>query len=64
MDLFDNYIGDILDYSYEVWGFHNAQIIEQIQLSFCKRIIGVKKWTQSDFVFGELGRFPMTIYWY
>ena len=50
MELFNEYIGDILNYSCEVWGFHSARDIEQVQLSFCKRILGVKKSTQNDFV--------------
>ena len=32
IDLFDKYIGAILNYSCEIWGFHNARDIEQIQL--------------------------------
>ena len=64
MDLFDKYIGAILNYSCEVWGFHSARDIEQVQLCFCKRILGVKKSTQNDFVYGELGRFPMIIHRY
>ena len=62
MDLFDKYIGAILNYSCEVWGFHSARDIEQVQLCFCKRILGVKKSTQNDFVYGELGRFPKIIH--
>ena len=50
MDLFDKYIGAILNYSCEVWGFHSARDIEQVQLCFCKRILGIKKSTQNDFV--------------
>ena len=61
MDLFDKYIGAILNYSCEVWGFHNAQYVEQVHLSFCKRVLGVKKTTQNDFVYGELERVPMSI---
>ena len=53
MDLFDKYIGAILNYPCEVWGFHSARDIEQ-----------VKKSTQNDFVYGELGRFPMIIHRY
>ena len=61
MDLFDKYIGAILNYSCEVWGFHNARDVEQVHLSFCKRVLGVKKTTQNDFVYGELERVPMSI---
>ena len=63
MNLFDIYIWAILYYSCEVWGFHSARDIEQVQ-HFCQRILGLKKPTQNDFVHGELGRFPMTIHRY
>ena len=29
---------------------------ERIHLQFCKKLLGVKKSTQNDFVYGELGR--------
>ena len=61
MDLFDKYIGAILNYSCEVWGFHNARDVEQVHFSFCKRVLGVKKTTQNDFVYGELKRVLMSI---
>ena len=51
MDLFDKYIGAILNYSYEVWGFHSARDIEQVQLCFCKIILGVKKSTKKMILF-------------
>ena len=31
-------------------------------MQFCKRLLGVKKCTQNDFVYGELGRCPMRNY--
>ena len=34
MDLFDKHIGAILNYSCEVWGFHSARDIDQVQLCF------------------------------
>ena len=30
--------------------------IERVHLQFCKRLLGVKKTTQNDFIYGELGR--------
>ena len=64
MDLFDKYVSPILNYSCEVWGFHNAPDVERLHLSFCKRLLRVKKTTQNDFVYGELGRYPMYIFRY
>ena len=56
LDLFDKLIAPILNYSCEVWGFNQAQNIERVHLQFCKKVLGVKKNTQNDFVYGELGR--------
>ena len=61
LDLFDKYIAPILNYACEVWGFHNAPEIERVQLSFYKRILGVRKCTQLDFIYGLTGRYPLTI---
>ena len=30
--------------------------MERVHLQFCKRLMGVKKTTQNDFIYGELGR--------
>ena len=32
---------------------------ERVYLQFCKKLLGVKKFTQNDFVYGELGRVPL-----
>ena len=46
----------ILNYCSEVCGFVNDLSIERVHLQFCKKILGVKKSTQNDFIYGELGR--------
>lgn len=56
LELFDKLILPILNYGSEVWGFVQANAIERVHLQFCKRLLGVKKTTQNDFVYGELGR--------
>ncbi|MCG8093252.1 MAG: hypothetical protein JAZ17_06420 [Candidatus Thiodiazotropha endolucinida] len=56
LELFDKLIMPILNYGSEVWGFIQANSIERVHLQFCKRLLGVKKTTQNDFVYGELGR--------
>lgn len=56
LELFDKLITPILNYASEVWGFCQANAIERIHLQFCKRLLGVKKTTQNDFIYGELGR--------
>ena len=56
LELFDKLISPILNYSCEVWGFCQANAIERVYMQFCKKLLGVKKTTQNDFVYGELGR--------
>ena len=56
LDLFDKLISPILNYASEGWGFSQANSIERVHLQFCKKLLGVKKMTQNDFVYGELGR--------
>ncbi|KAL4240483.1 hypothetical protein ACF0H5_001275 [Mactra antiquata] len=56
IELFDKLITPILNYSSEVWGFVHGMSIERVHLQFCKTILGVKRSTQNDFIYGELGR--------
>jgi hypothetical protein len=49
----------ILNYGSEVWGFIQGNSVERVHMQFCKRILGVKKVTQNDFVYGELGRISL-----
>ena len=56
LELFDKLISPILNYASEVWGFCKANAIERVHMQFCKKLLGVKKTTQNDFVYGELGR--------
>ena len=39
-----------------MWGFIKADAIERVHLQFCKKKLWVKKNTQNDFIYGELGR--------
>ena len=56
LELFDKLITPILNYASEIWGFKQANCIERIHLQYCKKLLGVKKTTQNDFVYGEFGR--------
>lgn len=56
LELFDKLIVPILNYGSEVWGFVQGSAAERVHLQFCKRLLGVKKTTQNDFVYGEFGR--------
>ena len=55
--LFDAFVGSILGYSSEIWGFSKSKEIERIHLKFCKRILKVKSNTCTIGVYGELGRY-------
>jgi hypothetical protein len=57
LDLFDKIIKSILLYGCEVWGFSKNEIIERVQLRFCKLLLNFKTSTPSYMVYGELGRF-------
>ena len=53
----------IFNYGSEVWGFYKGNAIEHIHMQFCKRLLGVRKGTQNDFVYGkQLSRCPMRNY--
>jgi len=54
--LFDKLVSPILNNACDVWGFVKGDAIERVHLQFCKRLLGVKKTTQNDFIYGELGR--------
>jgi hypothetical protein len=59
--LFDSFVGSILSYSSEVWGYTKSKEIERIHLKFCKRILNVRTSTCNASIYGELGRYPLYI---
>jgi len=59
--LFDSFVGSILNYASEVWGFSKSDDIERIHLKFCKRLLQVKINTCNVAVYGELGRYPLYV---
>ena len=61
LNLFDKFVTPIISYASEVWGFHKSNDIEHLHLRFCKRQLQVKTTTQNDFIYGELGRYPMYV---
>ena len=62
IELFDKLIKPVLHYGAEIWGFSNSNMIERVHLQFCKTLLGVKRTTQNDFVYGELGRLDLKHY--
>ena len=61
LSVFDTYINSILSHGSEVWGFHSGHDVEKVHIQFCKRLLGVKKGTCNEFVYSELGRFPLQV---
>ena len=57
--LFDQTIVPILNYAFEIWGFEEYNTFEQLHLSACKYILGVKSTTRTGAVYAELGRISL-----
>ena len=61
LQLFDSFVGSILMYASEVWGFCKSKKLENIHTKFLKIILGVRKSSSNVAVYGELGRYPLYI---
>ena len=61
LKLFDSCVVPILLYGCEVWGYENTDIIEKVHTKFCKFIFGVSKCSHNMPIYGELGRYPLSI---
>ena len=59
--LFDAFVGSILSYACEIWGYSMSKAIERIHLKFCKSLLQVKSSTSSMAVYGELGRYTLYV---
>ena len=59
--LFDTLVGSILNYSAEVWGYHESKDIELVHCKFLRKVLCVKKSTNLEGLYGELGRYPLKI---
>ena len=62
LKLFDTMIAHILLYGSDVWGFENCEVIEAYHFKFGKLMLHLKPSTPKVMVYGELGRFPMTVF--
>ena len=51
----------ILNYSSEVWGFHDANDVENIHLKLLKQVLGVHSKTSNPTIYGEFARFPLSV---
>jgi len=61
LDLFDKCVKPILLYGSEVWGFEQMCICDKVQLSFFKMLLNVKSSTPSCMLYGELGKYPVSL---
>ena len=63
LSLFDTYVASILNYICEVWSNHKCDVIEQVQMTFLKRILKVKASTVLLIIWFIVswGRYPMFI---
>jgi hypothetical protein len=59
LKLFDSMVTPILLYGCEIWGYENTDIIENIHVTFMRRILPLKKSTPLYMLYGELGRKPL-----
>ena len=61
LSLFDSFVSSILSYSCEVWGFIQSVVLERVHRKFLKQLLNVKQSTSNVAIYGEFGRFPLTI---
>ena len=61
LKLFDNTVVPILLYACEVWGYGDLNLIGKVHTAFMKHILNVKKDYSHVMLYGDLGRFPLSI---
>ena len=61
LKIVDAIVEPILLYGSEIWGYENIEIIEQVHLGFCKRILKIISSTPNCMVYEELGQYPLEI---
>ena len=61
LKLFDSLVGSVLNYASEVWSYHEGPHIELVHTKFCRNSLGVRKSTNLDALYSELGRYPFKI---
>ena len=53
----------ILCYGSEVWGTHYVDVIEKVQIKFCKYFLGLPGTAANAATLGECGRLPLMVYY-
>ena len=59
MRLFDTLVKPILLYGSEIWAHEGTELLEKLNLRFCKYILLVNTTTYSDMVYVEIGEYPI-----
>lgn len=59
--LFERMVAPILLYGSEVWGIYKLKDIDKLQIRFYKYVLGVKRQTPNCAIYGELGKFPLSV---
>ena len=59
--LFYSVVAPILLYASEVWGIYGYGHVDKVHIKFCKRLPGVRAQTPNYAVYGDLGRFPLSV---
>ena len=63
LKLFDSLVGSILNYGAEISFNTQSNDIEKVHCKFLRKILGVRKSTNLDAIYGDHGRYPMKIRW-
>ena len=59
--LFDAMVLPILTFGAELWGYEYSDIIENVQLKFCREFLGVNHSVNNCIVLYECGRLPLCV---
>jgi hypothetical protein len=60
-DLFDKMIVPILSYGSEIWGYTKYECVEGVHNKFLKQQMGLGSQTSNYAVYGDSGRFPLSV---
>ena len=61
LKLFDALVSTTLNYGAQIWGMHKSPDVETMHSKFCRKMLCVKKSTNLEALYGELGTIPMYI---
>ena len=62
LELFDAMVLPIITYGCEIWGYRVVKDVENVHITFLKHILNVRKTTCNAMVYGELGKYPISVH--